>query len=101
LSSKAPFSNKLKTCQSIGGAAMKNQKSLALIVATVMLFSFVAVPQANAFIGIVTIGVIIAASFASAVVVNETVIKPNNEAMQEQSKLKQKTPNKLQAVSEP
>ena len=80
---------------------MKNQKSLALMVATVMLFSFVAVPQANAFIGIVTLGAIIAASFASAVVVNEAVIKPNNNAMPEQAKIKQKTQDKLQALSEP
>ena len=80
---------------------MKNQKSLALIVATVMLFSFVAVPQANAFVGLAALSVILAASFASAVVVNETVIKPNNEATQEQAKLKQKTPDKLQASSEP
>jgi Skp family chaperone for outer membrane proteins len=78
---------------------MKNQKSLALIVATVMLFSFVAVPQANAFIGIVTVGVIIAASFASAVIVNETVIKPNNEAIPEHSELEQKTQDNLQAAS--
>jgi Na+/melibiose symporter-like transporter len=81
---------------------MKNQKSLALIVATVMLFSFVAVPQANAFIGIVTVGVIIAASFASAVLVNETVIKQNDKATPEQSELKQKTQDDLQAaLSEP
>jgi Skp family chaperone for outer membrane proteins len=81
---------------------MKNQKSLALIVATVMLFSFVAVPQANAFIGIVTVGVIIAASFASAVLVNETVIKQNDKATPEQSELKQKTHDDLQAaLSEP
>jgi hypothetical protein len=84
---------------------MKNQKSLALIVATVMLFSFVAVPQANAFIGLVALSAIIAASFASAVVVNEAVVKPNNakpnnEAMLEHSKIKQKTQDKLQAVNE-
>ncbi len=80
---------------------MKNQKSLALLVATVMLFSFVAVPQANAFIGIVTLGAIIAASFASAVIFNETVIKQNNEALPEHSELKQKTQDNLQALSEP
>ena len=80
---------------------MKNQKGLALIVATVMLFYFVAVPQANAFIGIVTLGAIIAASFASAVIVNETVIKPNNDAMPEHAKIEQKTQDKLQALNEP
>ena len=58
---------------------MKNQKSLALIVATVMFFSFVAVPQANAFVGLAALSAILAASFASAVAVNEAVIKPNNE----------------------
>jgi hypothetical protein len=80
---------------------MKNQKSLALIVATVMLFSFVAVPQANAFIGIAALGAIIAATFTSAVLVNETVVKPNNKAIPEHSALKQKKQDKLQALSEP
>ena len=86
---------------------MKNQKSLALMVATVMLFSFVAVPQANAFVGLAALSAILAASFASAVVVNETVIKknnekPNNEAMAEQAILKKKTQDNLQAAaSEP
>ena len=80
---------------------MKNQKSLALIVATVMLFSFVAVPRANAFIGIAALGAIIAATFTSAVLVNETVIKPNNKVMPEHSASKQKTHDNLRAVSEP
>jgi hypothetical protein len=86
---------------------MKNQKGLALIVATVMLFSFVAVPPANAFVGLAALSAILAASFASAVVVNETVVKPNkekpnNEAMPEQAKLKKKTQDNLQAAtSEP
>jgi hypothetical protein len=86
---------------------MKNQKSLALMVATVMLFSFVAVPPANAFVGLAALSAILAASFASAVVVNETVIKKNNEktnneAMPEQVILKKKTQDNLQAAaSEP
>jgi hypothetical protein len=86
---------------------MKNQKSLALIVATVMLFSFVAVPQANAFVGLAALSAILVASFASAVAVNETVIKPNNEkpnneAMPEHAKLKKKTQDDLQtALSKP
>ena len=78
---------------------MKNQKSLALMVATVMLFSFVAVPQANAFVGLAALSAILAASFASAVVVNETVIKKNNEAMAEQAILKKKTQDNLQAAA--
>jgi len=80
---------------------MKNQKSLALLVATVMLFSFVAVPPANAFIGLAALSAVLAASFVSAVLVNETVIKPNDEAMTEDAKLKQKTQDNLQALSEP
>jgi len=99
--SGAPFSEKSKTNQSIGGATMKNQKSLALIVATVMLFSFAAVPPANAFVGMAALGAIIAATFASAVFVNETVIKPNDEAIPEHSASKQKTKDNLQASSEP
>jgi len=98
--SGAPFSEKSKTNQSIGGATMKNQKSLALIVATVMLFSFAAVPPANAFVGMAALGAIIAATFASAVLVNET-IKPKDEAIPEHSASKQKTKDNLQALSEP
>lgn len=79
---------------------MKNQKSLALIIATVMLFSFVAVPPADAFIGLAALSAILAASFASAVVVNETVIKPNNEAMPDHAKIKKKTQDNLQALTE-
>ena len=84
---------------------MKNQKSLALIVATVMLFSFVAVPQANAFVGLAALSAILAASFASAVAVNEAVIKPNNEkpnneAMPEHAKIKKKTQDTIQASNE-
>jgi hypothetical protein len=79
---------------------MKSQKSLALIVATVMFFSFVAVPQANAFVGLAALSAILAASFASAVVVNEAVIKPNNEAMPEHAKVKKKTQDNIQASNE-
>lgn len=84
---------------------MKNQKSLALIVVTVMFFSFVAVPQANAFVGLATLSAILAASFASAVAVNETVIKPNNEkpnneAMPEHAQVKKKTQDNIQASNE-
>jgi hypothetical protein len=83
---------------------MKYQKSLALIVATVMLFSFVAVPPANAFVGLAALSAILAISFASAVAVNETVIKqnnekPNNEAMPEHAILKKKTQDNLKTAS--
>lgn len=80
---------------------MKNHKSLVLIVATIMLFSFAAVPPANAFVGMAALGAIIAATFASAVLVNETVVKPNDEAIPEHSASKQKTKNHLQALNEP
>lgn len=80
---------------------MKNHKSLVLIVATIMLFSFAAVPPANAFVGMAALGAIIAATFASAVLVNETVVKPDDEAIPEHSASKQKTQDHLQALSEP
>jgi hypothetical protein len=101
LSIKAPFSDGFKTYRNAGGATMKNQKSLALIVATVMLFSLAAVPPADAFVGIAALGAIIAATFASAVFVNEAVVKPNDEAMPQHSSSKQKTQGNLQALSEP
>ena len=80
---------------------MKNQKSLVLIVATVMLFSFAAVPPANAFVGMAALGAIIAATFASAVLINETVVKPEDEAIPDHSASKQKTQDHLQALNEP
>ena len=80
---------------------MRNQKSLALIVATIMLFSFAAVPPANAFVGMAALGAIIAATFASAVLINETVVKSNDESIPEHSASKQKTQDNLQALNEP
>jgi len=80
---------------------MRNQKSLILIVATIMLFSFAAVPPANAFVGMVALGAIIAATFASAVVINETVVKSNDESIPEHSTSKQKTQDNLQVLNEP
>ena len=80
---------------------MKNHKSLVLIVATIMLFSFAAAPPANAFVGMAALGAIIAATFASAVLVNETVVKPDDEAIPEHSASKQKTQDHLQALNEP
>ena len=80
---------------------MRNQKNLALIVATIMLFSFAAVPQANAFVGMAALTAIIAATFASAVLINETVVKSNDESIPEHSASKQKTQDNLQALNEP
>jgi hypothetical protein len=80
---------------------MRNQKSLALIVATIMFFSFAAVPPANAFIGMAALGAIIAATFASAVILNETVVKPGDESVPDHSSSKQKTQDNLQALNEP
>jgi hypothetical protein len=80
---------------------MKNHKSLVLIVATIMLFSFAAAPPANAFVGMAALGAIIAATFASAVLVNETIVKPDDEAIPEHSASKQKTQDHLQALNEP
>ena len=80
---------------------MKNHKSLVLIVATVMLFSFAAAPPANAFVGMAALGAIIAATFASAVLVNETIVKPDDESIPEHSASKQKTQDHLQALNEP
>jgi len=80
---------------------MRNQKSLILIVATIMLFSFAAVPPANAFVGTAAIALILAATFASAVLINETVVKSNDESIPEHSASKQKTQDNLQALTEP
>jgi hypothetical protein len=80
---------------------MKNQKSLALIVATIMLFSLAAVPPAHAIVGLVTLGAIIAATFASAVVLNETVVKSNDKSIPEHSSSKQRTQDNFQALNEP
>jgi hypothetical protein len=95
------FSDKFKTYQSIGGATMRNQKNLVLIVATIMLFSFAAVPPANAIIGTAALAAILAAAFVSAVVVNETVVKSNDESVPEHSASKKKTQDNLQALNEP
>ena len=80
---------------------MRNQKSLALIVATIMLFSFAAVPPANAFVGTAALAAVLAAAFVSAVVINETVIKTNDESIPEHSSEKQKTQDNLQALNKP
>ena len=80
---------------------MRNQKSLALIVATIMLFSFAAVPPANAFIGTAALAAVLVAAFASAVVINEAVVKSNDESIPEHSSEKQKTQDNLQALNEP
>ena len=97
----APFSDKFKTYQSMGGVTMRNQKSLVIIVATIMLFSFAAVPPANAFIGTAALAAILAASFVSAILINETVVKSNDESIPEHSASKKKTQDNLQALNEP
>ena len=80
---------------------MRNYKSLVLIVATIMLFSFAAVPPANAIIGTAALAAILAAAFVSAVVVNETVVKSNDESVTEHSASKKNTQYNLQALNEP
>jgi len=80
---------------------MRNYKGLVLIVAAIMLFSFAAVPPANAFIGMAALSAVLAAAFVSAVVVNETVVKSNNESEPEHSSSIKKTQDNLQAVYEP
>ena len=96
-----PFSDKFKTYQSMGGVTMRNQKSLVLIVATIMLFSFAAVPSANAFIGTAALAAILAVSFVSAILINETVVKSNDESIPEHSASKKKTQDNLQVLNEP
>ncbi len=80
---------------------MRNQKSLVLIVATIMLFSFTAVTPANAFVGTAALSAILAAVFASAIVINETVVKSNDEPIPEHSASKKKTQDNLQVLNEP
>jgi hypothetical protein len=80
---------------------MKNQKSLVFIVATIMLISFAVVPPANAFVGMAALGAIIATTFASAVLINETVVKSNDEPIPEHSASKQNKQENFQALSEP
>ena len=80
---------------------MRNQKNLALIVAAIMLFSFAAVPPANAFVGTAALAAVLAAAFVSAVVINETVVKSNDESIPEHSASKKKTQDNLQALNEP
>jgi flagellar biosynthesis component FlhA len=80
---------------------MKNQKSLVLIVAAVMLLSFAAVPPAHAFVGIAALTVIIATTFASAVVVDKAVVKQKKEPVPEHSTSKMKTQHKIEASNGP
>ncbi|MGA7145843.1 MAG: hypothetical protein WBY47_15190, partial [Desulfobacterales bacterium] len=80
---------------------MKNQKNLALIVATVMVLSFAVAPPAHAFVGIAALSAIIAATFASAVVVDKAVIKQKNEPVPENSASNHKTQHKIEASNIP
>jgi hypothetical protein len=50
---------------------------------------------------LVTISIILTATFASAVIIGETVVQPNNESKSEYSASKQKTQDTLQALNEP
>ena len=83
------------------GATMRNKKSLALCVAVVLVFSFAAVPPAHAFVGIAALGAIIAATFASAVLVKEAVVKKKNEPVPVHSSSIHKTPSKIRASNKP
>ena len=97
----ALFSRKGFYLVGIGGATMKKQKSLALAVATVMLLSFAAVPPAHAFVGLAALTAIIAATFASAVVVDKTVVKQKKETVAANSASKQKIQHGMQASGQP
>jgi hypothetical protein len=80
---------------------MRNNKKLALFVAVVMVFSLAAVPPAQAFVGIAALTVIIASTFASAVIVDKAVVKKKSVPVTEHSASKQKTPLKMQASTKP
>ena len=80
---------------------MKNQKSLALIVATAMILSFAAVPPAHAFVGIAALTAIIAATFTSAVVVDKAVVKQKKEPVPEHATSKLKTQHRIEASNNP
>lgn len=99
--SGALFSSKGFNPVRIGGATMRNQKSLALAVAAVMLLSFAAVPPAHAFVGIAALTAIIAATFASAVIVDKTVVKQKNEPVAANSASKQKIQHGMQPSGQP
>ena len=80
---------------------MRNQKSLAISVAIIMLLSFSVVPPAHAFVGIAALATIIAATFASAVAVDKAVVTQENKPAAAHSASKQKKPLKMQASTKP
>jgi hypothetical protein len=80
---------------------MRNQKSLAVMVAVMMIFSFAAVPPAHAFVGIAALTAIIAATFASAVAVDKAVVKQKKEPVPAHSASTHKTRDKIQASNQP
>jgi hypothetical protein len=92
---------KFKTYNIIEVETMRNQRSLLLIVATIFLFSFAAIPPADAFVATATIAAVLAVTFASTVFITETAIKPNEEPRPEHSESKEKTQDNLQALNEP
>jgi hypothetical protein len=93
------MATQLTTFLTLGDVTIRNQKILVLVVATIMLFSFAAVPPANAFIATATIAASLAAIFASTVVVTETAIKSNDDSIPEHSASKKKTQDNLQALN--
>jgi len=80
---------------------MRNQKSLVLIVATIMLFSFAAAPQADAFVVAGTLAIIFAATMATAIVTTEAVKRSKSESTPDHQSSEQMTQDNLQALNEP
>ena len=80
---------------------MRNKKSMVFIVAAVMIFSFASVPPAHAFVGIAALSAILAATFASAVIVDKTIVKQENKTVPEHSASKHKTQHRLEASNIP
>ncbi len=66
-----------------------------------MVLSFAAVPQAHAFVGIAALSAIIAATFASAVIADKTLVKQKAEPVPEHSASKHKTQHKIEASNKP
>ena len=80
---------------------MRNYKSLVLIVATIMLFTFAVAPQADAFVVAGTLVIIFAATMATAIVATETVKRSKSESTPDHQSSESMTQNNLQAVNEP
>ena len=76
---------------------MRNQKNLVLIVATIMLFSFAAAPQADAFVVAGTLAIIFAATMATAIVATESVKRSKSEPASDHHSSEQMALDNLQA----